>query len=78
MVALGSATGGPTNNVEIIDLKSSETSCSNFPAYPFVADRAKGDLGFQEAPLICGGGYPTVPKKSATPLKMEHGGPLGQ
>ena len=61
MVALGSATGGPTNNVEIIDLESSETSCSNFPAYPFVADRAKGDLGFQEAPLICGGGYPTVP-----------------
>jgi hypothetical protein len=61
MVALGSVVGGPTNNVEIIDLTSTETICDNFPDYPIVADRAKGALGYQEVPLICGGVYQTSP-----------------
>ncbi len=55
MVALGTTRTGPTNNVEIIDLASSEFSCDNFPAYPFATESAKGELGFHDIPLICGG-----------------------
>jgi len=58
MVALGYTITGPTNSVDIIDLASSEFSCKKFPSYPFSTERAKGELGFHEIPLICGGNKP--------------------
>jgi hypothetical protein len=55
MVALGRTRNGQTNSIEIIDLSSSESSCNNFPPYPYATERAKGQLSFHEIPLICGG-----------------------
>lgn len=59
MVALGQTRNGQTNNIEIIDLSSSESSCNNFPPYPYATERAKGQLSFHEIPLICGGYDPS-------------------
>jgi hypothetical protein len=55
MVALGNTSTGPTNSVEIIDLASTEFTCNKFPSYPFETLRARGELGFHEILLICGG-----------------------
>ena len=52
MVALGR---DGTGSVEIIDLASTEQSCSNFPPFPYANSRARGEVNFQGHSVICGG-----------------------
>ena len=54
-MALGQASGTPTDNVEIIDLVSETFTCNDFPSFTYAAERIKGELGHNENPVICGG-----------------------
>ena len=56
MVAIGQASGEPTtDNVEIIDLSSTDASCSYFPRFPYAVERVKGEVDNNGNPIICGG-----------------------
>ena len=52
LVGLGNTEQKNTDNVEIIDLSSTSTSCKNPPNFPLKLYRA---FGFQEKSMICGG-----------------------
>ena len=46
---------GTTNDVEVVDLDSSGTTCNRLPVLPFVVNGHFGGLGWADQPLICGG-----------------------
>ena len=46
-----------TNDVEIIDLLSPNTTCRKPVNFPKADFRVTGGLGFQGKPLICGGTF---------------------
>jgi hypothetical protein len=54
LIGLGSSKNGKTNIIEIIDLKSTLSSCKNLPYFPLELRGSFGGLGFQDKPLICG------------------------
>ena len=43
------------NDVEIIDLESSATTCQSFTSLPITTHSGIGGLGFGEEPFVCGG-----------------------
>ena len=43
------------NDVEIIDLESSATTCQSFSSFPITMHSGIGSLGFSEQPYVCGG-----------------------
>ncbi len=47
--------GGGANTIEVIDLKSPNTTCKKIPNFPATIDNSIGGLGFQNKPIICGG-----------------------
>jgi hypothetical protein len=57
LVGLGVAGSGSEmpNTIEIIDLKSTLTTCKNLAIFPLELLGSIGGLGFQDKPLICGG-----------------------
>jgi N-acetylneuraminic acid mutarotase len=48
-------TGATTDICEVIDLKSSATTCQNPPNFPATVWEAIEGLGFKDNPIICGG-----------------------
>jgi hypothetical protein len=56
LVGVGRTEGGKlTAEVEIIDLESSLSNCSNLEDFPWPIDMAVGGLEFNDNPIICGG-----------------------
>ena len=55
LVAAGEVSGESIDNVEIIDLISLNSSCSNLPNFPYKVERVQGELGHNGSPFICGG-----------------------
>jgi hypothetical protein len=50
-------TGYTYKEVEIVDLESSISNCSNLKDFPESTNSAVGGLEFNENPIICGGAY---------------------
>jgi hypothetical protein len=55
-VGSGITNGGATNNVEIIDLSMSSSTCQDLPNLPIATYGSFGGLIQQDYPLFCGGG----------------------
>ncbi len=53
----GRTSSGNTNEVEIIDLETSSTTCANAASYPIAIEGATAVLKDNSSPIICGG-YP--------------------
>jgi hypothetical protein len=53
-VGSGITNGGATNNVEIIDLSMSSSTCQDLPNLPIATYGSFGGLILQDYPLICG------------------------
>jgi hypothetical protein len=50
-------------SVEVLDLKSSTTTCKIVADFPFPSTQQMGGLGFQNKPLVCGGWNRTASNK---------------
>lgn len=55
MISSGNTATGITNDVEVIDLDSSETNCGKLRLFPSFISGPLGGLDFDNRPLICGG-----------------------
>ncbi len=54
-MGVGFTLDGKRNSIEIIDLESSTSVCSNLKDFPEPTHGAIGGLAFNNNPLICGG-----------------------
>ena len=57
LVAGGDTATGSTSNVEIIDLETTRSNCSNLQLMPNIAYGLSGYFGYNNNPLVCGGVY---------------------
>ena len=57
LIAAGDTATGKTNSVEIIDLETTRSNCSNFPLLPRTGYALSGYFGYNNSPLVCGGIY---------------------
>ena len=57
LVGVGITESGKGTEVEIIDLETSLSNCSNLKDFPQSTYRAIGGLEFNDNPVICGGVY---------------------
>ncbi len=57
LVGMGLSKSELGNTIEIIDLKSSSTTCKNLPNFPLKVRGLVGGLEFQDKPLICGNSW---------------------
>ena len=55
LVGMGVGQSGHLNNIEIVDLKSSSTTCKGLANFPRSAEGAIGGLNTNQRPIICGG-----------------------
>ena len=55
MVGLGQLLSGNTKSVEIIDLETSSSTCSDLPNFPTFGRDSVFGLNFQDQPMMCGG-----------------------
>ena len=54
-MAVGESINGDLDTIEIIDLETSSSTCSNLPNYPLEILHTFGSLNSHGLPLICGG-----------------------
>jgi hypothetical protein len=55
LIAGGYSINGYTDAVEVIDLETTMSNCTNFPPLPRAASGPTGQFGYKDKPLICGG-----------------------
>ncbi len=55
MIGLGTTANGLSNEVEIIDLGSTSTTCHSLPNFPVSGTKSIGGLSTNSKPIICGG-----------------------
>ena len=68
MVAVGTG----RNEVEVVDLETSSTSCRKIENFPDAVWGAVGILGPNQQPLICGGVYSTGDSTNCYTLENDH------
>jgi len=58
LIGLGLFDSGNTSTVEIIDLETSSSTCSDLPDFPFFGRDSIFGLNFQDNPMMCGSNDP--------------------
>ncbi len=60
LVAGGITDTGATSKVEVIDLETTKSNCSNLPSLPRVGYGSSGFFGYNDTAIICGGYYSKI------------------
>ena len=66
LIGTGNNNSRQLNNIEIIDLETSSTSCQDLPNFPRSVQNAIGGLIFDKHPIICGGFDNTISRSCSS------------